>query len=240
MRYFLLICFLIASYAVISQAHPDHATYQQVLDSDVLKWFVPRTNQTPLIDGQLDDRCWAGARGAKGFTRVLEQGAGPSTRQTTVYLTYDRDNLYVAFECTEPRLADRMARVRTRDGKVFRDDCIEVYLDVSHDHDSYAQFVVNTLNTQYDAQKPFPANQWDAEWKSAVAIFSEHFQVELAIPFKSLGVTMPEPYEVWGGNFYRQVWVPGAEEWSGWSPTREWFHEPGYFGHLIFAPEPLT
>ncbi len=134
----------------------------------------------------------------------------------------------------------RLARHHKRDSRIFRDDCIEVYLNPTHDHNTYKQFVVNTLNTQYDATGPFPASyRWNAKWRSAVMNYSDHYIVEIAIPFKEIGVPMPKPYEVWGGNVFRQVWVPGFEEWSGWSPTNKWFHEPGFFGHFIFSPEPI-
>ncbi|OQY27733.1 MAG: hypothetical protein B6244_09490 [Candidatus Cloacimonetes bacterium 4572_55] len=220
-------------------AHPDHAAYDQTMKSDVLKWYIPRVLTAPTIDGYLMDSCWSGIKGIRGFTKVEKQGGGTSVRSTTVYGVYDADAIYFVFECIEPQISRRVARFRAKDSRVFMDDCIEVYLDTSHDHNNYYQFVVNTLNGQYDATGPFPNCVWDGKWESAVAIFKDRYIIELSIPFSTLKTETPKPYEVWGGNVFRQVWIPGAEEWSGWSPTRRYFHEPGYFGHLIFAPEPI-
>ena len=61
------------------------------------------------------------------------------------------------------------------------------------------------------------------------------WSVEIAIPFRSLGVEMPPSGTLWGFNVHRQEYR--LIERSSWSATLHSFHEPSNFGHLLFVPQ---
>lgn len=78
----------------------------------------------PEIDGILTDPCWRSAAEIGPFRRLGSSAADePATR---ALVTYDREALYVAFECGEPDPERILRSVRNHDGPVWRDDCVEL------------------------------------------------------------------------------------------------------------------
>ena len=67
----------------------------------------------PKIDGRLDDPVWHHPKSIHGFIQLEPERAKPATDDTTVYIAYDRHNLYIAFQCddAEPdKIVNRLAR----------------------------------------------------------------------------------------------------------------------------------
>jgi len=61
--------------------------------SDVVP--VAKTDKPPKLDGSLSDLAWQRATSFKDFTTMHPVPGKAPSQQTEVYLTYDRDNLYV-------------------------------------------------------------------------------------------------------------------------------------------------
>jgi hypothetical protein len=96
--------------------------------------------------------------------------------------------------------------------------------------------ISNSLATRFDEigpRYPRPAS-WNGDWRVATQVSNNGWTVEIAIPFRTLGVAMPEPGTTWGFNVHRQQYR--LLERSSWSPTEHSFHEPRNFGHLFFVP----
>ena len=189
----------------------------------------------PVIDGILDDACWGAADVATGFT-LLER-RGTATQQTRCMAAYDAENLYIAFLCRESDPSGIRARCTKRDGEVWLDDCVEVFLDTRHDHDTYFHLIANRIATCFDEIGPrYPRPwSWDGAWRVATNSTDLGWTAEFAISFRSLGLGMPRPGTVWGFNANRQEYRLG--ERSSWSATLDSFHEPRNFGHLFFVPQ---
>lgn len=193
------------------------------------------TGERPVIEGILDEACWLDADIATDF--ALLEGRGRATQQTESMAAYDAENLYIAFRCGESDSSGiRVERTR-RDGRVWLDDCVEVFLDPLHDHGTYFHLITNSIATRFDEIGPrYPRpTSWDGDWRVATHVSSTGWAVEIAIPFHSLGLTMPRPGTLWGFNINRQEYR--LLERSSWSPTQHSFHEPRNFGHLFFVPE---
>ncbi len=190
--------------------------------------------QRVVIDGELDEACWRRADVATDF-KLLERG-GSATQRTECRVTYDAQNLYVAFVCLDARPREILARHLRDDGPVWRDDCVEVFLDTQHDHKNYFHLISNALGTRFEEKGPAWPNppSWNADWKVATRVSDHGWQVEMAIPFGSMGLGMPEPGTVWGFNANRQEYR--LRERSSWAETLRSFHEPRHFGHLLFVP----
>lgn len=195
--------------------------------------YCRRTYDLPVIDGVLDDPCWRDAHGVTGFS--LLRGEGLSKKQTHAFVLHDDSCLYVAFICLEPRMNLVRARTFERDGPVWTDDCVEVFVDTDHDHITYYHIIANIAAIRYDETGQLQPWVWDCDWKVCVVRYEDRWTAEIAIPFSCMNVETPRPGEVWGFNLNREEW--GLIEKSGWAPTWYLFHEPYQFGHLIFEPE---
>lgn len=193
-----------------------------------------RTARPPLIDGILDETCWREADVATHF--VLLQELGPATEQTECMVTYDAKNLYMAFRCFESDPGGIRVGCTLRDGEVWLDDCVEVFLDPWHSHHTYFHLITNRIATRFDEVGPlYPRpRSWSADWQVGTRATPSGWNVEIALPFESLGLKMPAPGTQWGFNAHRQEYR--LVERSSWSATLEGFHEPKNFGHLFFVP----
>lgn len=189
-------------------------------------------DKTPVIDGKLSDRCWQFSERATGFWRLHNRG--PATQQTEVMTAYDANNLYLAFICYEKTPASIVRQRKENDTALWWEDCVEVFMDVNHDHDSYYHLIVNSYGAQYDEIDYSVPASWNSKATVAVSIGSDRWVVEMAIPFASMKIAAPAPGTQWGFNVNRQKYRP--LERSSWSETRETFHEPKVFGHLLFLP----
>jgi len=87
-----MICLLISAV----WASPVHAIDNW---SSVRAYMCRYTGTPPLIDGILDDTCWASADVATDFVPRGAERTEPATPQTAVRFCYDSSALYVAFEC---------------------------------------------------------------------------------------------------------------------------------------------
>jgi hypothetical protein len=202
-------------------------------DQGVASSALPEGHITPLyadvapqIDGALDDRVWrdcarrptatAGAfiyRGAEG--RFLAE------EQTTVYVAYDEEALYVGARCEFANADAVVARILLRDQNLWYDDSFEVFLDTFQDGKSAYYFSVNPLNTQMDGyfseEGEVENRNWDGVWYSATKLGADAWTCEFKIPFRTLrwGLFNRE----WGVNFARfhkatgdqTVWVDVGE-----------------------------
>lgn len=190
-----------------------------------------RLAMAPVVDGDLGDAGWTACP-------VLELGGlGKTvpTQRTEVRIGYDDLRLYVAFRCLEDQPEKLAARVQDRDGEVFRDDCVELFLAPHAEANRYYHFLVNLLGTQRDDLGADPA--WNAVWQSGVARFPGGWAAEMAIPFDQLGLCPDTPRE-WRFNVGREEQPHG--ELSSWAPCQDGFHQPQSFGTLRGLEANLT
>ena len=109
-----------------------------------------RAAKAPVLDGKLDDPCWAAATPVTGFQRI--DTTSPAACQTIAYVACDTTHLYVAARCLEPnpRRIRAKARPRDHDG-LFGDDIVEIMLDPTRSQSDYYQLVVNAAGATFDA-----------------------------------------------------------------------------------------
>ena len=183
--------------------------------------------KAPTIDGRVREGEWAEAAAVSGFAAL---GTGRlAAAATTAYVAYDNANLYVAFVCTTT--VPPQGEKRARDGAVWEDDAVEVFLDPGATGSRYLQFIGNCVGSRWDSQGR--DGSWNGEWDFAAAVGKGAWTAELRIPFASLGVAAPKDGAVWGINLARDRRTPEAEV-SSWAFTGGTFHEPARFGVLAF------
>jgi len=192
---------------------------------------VPRASSPITIDGRLGEPAWAAAGRIPSFEHYRLQMR--LKNRTEVRLLYDEEALYVAFACGEANMGAVKASVADHDGGVWDDDCVEVFLDTQGDQASFVHFILNTLNTQYDALGSDP-HGWNPKWEGKVSRWANVWKAEIRIPFRELGLEgPPAPGHSWLGNFCREE--QPAQELSCWSATMGNFDSPGRFGRIIFG-----
>ena len=190
---------------------------------------VPQAKSAITVDGSLDERAWDCA--AKVGLSHTNEGK-PVRVQTTALVTYDESNFYVAFECREPDIAKIRADVTKRDGPTFYDDSVELFVDPTDSRRSYFHFSTNTLGTQFEA-KVFNAG-WNGQWESAAELGVNKWTAEIAIPFATLGVSMPSRGTRWALNLTRNSTTSERVEHYTWAVPYGSFHNPDRFGTAVF------
>ena len=96
-------------------------------DSILRKIKAVATDSPPKIDGTLNDSCWQKAAQSRGFVQYGPLPGEPASHATTVYLVYDRNRLYVGFECFKDDMNRLAANSTRRDARFFSDDYVEVF-----------------------------------------------------------------------------------------------------------------
>jgi len=200
-----------------------------------------RLERPPVIDGVIGEGEYDDAPVSGDF--VDYRGRGYPEFDTRFMVAYDAKALYVAVVAEEPDKEAITVRPRERDGDIWRDDDIELFIDATHDRSTYHHFMVNLEGVQYDAiggpeHGQFGDAAWDAQWDVAVKVGGAGYVVELAIPHEALGVAPPEPGDTWGLNLCRQRQAP-TETWpeammAAWSIPYANFHVPTHFGDVTF------
>jgi len=173
-----------------------------------------KTDTPPIIDGKIDDACWALADIATGFTDRLNDKL--ALEQTLVRLLYDDENIYAAFECLEPEPDKILASERKYDYHMYSDDRISLYFDTFLDRRSNYFFCVNTLGNRYDARRGlFSIEQnWNCDWSAACTVADDRWFAELAVPISEMHF-IPEANATWGINFSRmEKAIPEKSYWS--------------------------
>jgi hypothetical protein len=180
------------------------------------------------LDGRLTEPAWQQAQQAAPL-RVL--GGGVPALQPTILLCRDEACLYLGARLPKPPHQPLRATVTRRDGDVWSDDALEIFLDPGRTTNRYYQFIVNARGTQWDSLGRDPA--WNGEWQAATCTTaSDHWSVEVAIPFATVGGA-PKVGEQWGFNVCWDRQTP-APLLMTWAPLQEGFHEPQHFAALLF------
>lgn len=149
---------------------------------------VPLATTPPVIDGGLDDACWQTAYQGGPFTT----GGGRAPRHVTTFMAaYDSQNLYLAARCQVPDVAKlKMTCSPGRHTLTYRDDCIDLKLSPDNGRTVF-QFVVSAGGAYQPLRNG--DEQWDTPWSAAAKVGDHEYTVEMAIPFRELGITAFKP-----------------------------------------------
>jgi hypothetical protein len=143
-------------------------------------------DQPPVIDGTLDDACWAEAAKLSDFYVLTADQ--PLPEETTAFVCVDSTAIYLGVICQD-RTPDDIRAVETRrNGDVWNEDCVYFEVDPWNQHrDTYA-FLVNARGTQSDIVPGGSATktEWRGDWQGAAVRTPDGYQVEMAIPFSIL------------------------------------------------------
>jgi hypothetical protein len=155
------------------------------------------------IDGELDDPGWRGAAVAQNFA---EHNPGDQTKpdvDTKVWITYDDDNLYVAWMCYDDPTEVR-ASFCERD-QIFSDDYVILCLDTYGEATLAYELAANPYGIPGDLLFSSAQGEdisYDMIFESAGRITDSGWVVEMAIPYMRL--RFPGTVEqTWRVDFWR-------------------------------------
>jgi hypothetical protein len=92
-----------------------------------------KADTPPVIDGILDEAIWNTDTGISGFRTFIPDYGKEMPFSTTVFMSYDEENLYFAFRCYDNEPDKIKVSVDARD-KIRQDDWVCVNLDSYNDH----------------------------------------------------------------------------------------------------------
>ncbi|MBM4087102.1 MAG: hypothetical protein FJ272_20120, partial [Planctomycetes bacterium] len=191
----------------------------------------------PTLDGVLDDPCWKTAGRIDDF-KAHAQVPGTSVT-TAVLVCADREALYFGFECAEPNTADLRAAATERDGKLWEDDSVELFLDTNLDLHTYYQIIVNSRGAIFDqdtGMQGLDGPKWNGPVIAAGRVQPGRWTAEVKLEFAGLRLAEAEG-RVWGANFARSSFRGGRSLYV-WSPVKKNFGEPQHFGRLVLPFDP--
>ena len=190
-----------------------------------------KTVAPPHVDGKLDDTAWATTAPFSAF--FTPRGDRETSFPTQVQSTYDANNLYLAFRCQEPNLAGLVTKVSSRDGPVWQDDSVEIFIDTNLDRKTYYQFAFNAKGVAYDALGI--NGKWNGRHNAKTSRTADAWTLEVAIPWQTIGLKAPEPGTKLGLEIVRNR-AQSPPELTQWSPTLNVAsnHVPTQFGTMIF------
>ena len=159
------------------------------------------------VDGVLDEGAWATAARAGNFSEVFPGDQSKPKAEVKGLITYTTDALYVAIIVQDDPSSIR-ANLSDRDG-IWQDDYAGVLLDPNRDGQALYFIAANPLGIQADTR--ISANNeddgFDILYYSAGRITETGYQIELAIPFKSLRFPNQE-VQTWGAT----LWITHPRE----------------------------
>ncbi len=169
---------------------------------------------TPVkIDGVGDEEAWRKAEMITAFRNYKTKDEAKEA--TKVKILYDKDNLYLYFECmTEHAWSKLVANVKERDGQVWKDDSMEAF--VMPPHGDYYHLIFNSIGTLYDEK--VRAASFDYKGDLAVKALKDRYTAEMRIPLKSINMESIKSGDVWKFHFFRNcrnLQPPATTEGAG-------------------------
>ena len=138
--------------------------------------------EAPKVDGKLDEAVWKKSKELSRFW--LRDGSAPASQQTHARVLCDGEKLYIGAVCDEAGMDKLAAKQTKRDGSVWNDDCIELFLAPHPDKPDYFHVIVGAAGAIYDAKDE--DRSFNAKVRSGVARGEKSWTVEVAIELASL------------------------------------------------------
>jgi len=201
--------------------------------------------RAPIIDGKLDDEVWANVPWTASFQAFAGIPAPPYPGRAKI--AWDFRNLYIAFETKDP---DVQAKKRDRDGAMWEDDCLEIFIDAAGRADHYLEIGINAENCIHDylvIRRDGPGDpgrypEITLRLQSAVAKGKDGgWSVEAAIPwgsFQGAPRLPPRKGDVWRFNLCQMDRDTNGSSAATLGPLKG-SHEPRKFLPLVFDAAPF-
>ncbi len=167
-----------------------------------------RVNESPKIDGKLDDLVWKKANIARDFV-MYEPGSGdlePKDKKTEVRIIYDDEAIYIGAVLFDAS-PDKILKQLTNRDDFGTTDSFGLSINPNNDGQNEFMFFVTAAGVQLDAQVS-PSNgddfSWNEIWFSKVSFDEKAWYVEMKLPYSALRFSS-DNLSIWGINFWRNI-----------------------------------
>lgn len=204
------------------------------------------------VDGLLNEETWKMAESSSDFKMSfpVDNRLAEASSQTVVKLTYDDQYFYIAAICYGED--NYIIQTLKRDNTLQAGDAFGVVIDPVNERTNGFVFGVNPMGVQTEmlvsgstgrrevlepGRTPRGVNlAWDNKWFSEVKRYEDRWEVEIAIPFKTL--RFDDGKDKWAINFFRID--AQSNEIHTWEPVPIEFTELdlGYTGELVWQKAP--
>ncbi len=173
----------------------------------------------PVLDGKLDDGCWAHAEWSGDFVQFEPYEDSLPSQNTQFAILYDDNNIYVAikaFDSEPDKINKRLTRRDDGDG-----DWVGVIIDSYEDKLTAFGFTVTAAGSKVDMIFTNDVNtddSWDPIWYVKTSSDATGWFTEMRIPLSQLRFTKKDSYK-WGVEVARFVYR--KSELSLWSPLHK-------------------
>jgi hypothetical protein len=178
----------------------------QALAQDAPTIRAVRLDQPLRVDGRLDDPLYTLTPPTSGFVQTEPSAGAPATERTDVWLSFDRDNVYVTMRVWESEPERMIVNEMRRDStNITQNENVAFVFDTFHDGRNGIVFNINPIGGRMDGQisnEGSYSGDWNPVWKLAVGRFDSGWVAEAAIPFRSIRFPAGSP-RVWGFNARR-------------------------------------
>jgi hypothetical protein len=214
------------------------------------RYEVRRAALPVTIDGHINAMEWSQASPAFEFIFPWEQQTG-AKQQTRARLLWDDTHLYIAYEVED---TDIVAQFTERDAWVYRDDTVEIFLNVRPSQIAgYYAIEINVRGALMDyfcADAQYYIKRFQMEGlQTGIQIDGtlnqredrdRGWSVELAIPWENFSdmARVPQAGTVLTANLNRWDGVEPNRRLSVWADSRlerPHPHAPAQFGELVFV-----
>jgi len=196
-----------------------------------------------VIDGRLDDACYAALPVMDQFYKYWSPSPLPPPLRTAARLCYDDRGLYMGITMFEEQLDQIRAEVTGRDNpETWHDDCVEIMVDPHNTGASYFKFTTNANAVRHDqkASNLVLDDGWSVEgWQVKTSRGDGAWFIEFFLPWSDVEAQAREG-EIWSFDLVRYGWATGSFKGVSWSlggsgasPQKH-----GYLGFGRFAPYP--
>ncbi len=199
-------------------------------------WEKAVTTSPFLLTGE---HAWIKAR-AFSNQAIGKVDKTPATQTTTAKLFYDSQAIYIGFLCRESQMSRIVAQATRRDGAVWSDDAVEIFIKPLLNSGRYYQIATNTKGILADSEWIWQGAKtagapWDPEIEVKTSVGADSWQAVFRIPFAAFGLeSCPAEGSLWQANLGREEQpVPGCE-YSTWAFVEGSFHEINLWGNWYF------
>lgn len=200
---------------------------------------ILKTTEPVKVDGLFLEAIWKQVPVISNFSQSFPFDTSAALSKTEVRILYDDKFIYVSAVCHEPR--NYTVQSLRRDFTDGTTDVFVVTIDPFRDNLNGFYFSVSPYNVQKEgliSNGNSLSIDWDNKWLSAVKNYEDRYEIEIAIPFKTLRYKPNKGTNEWNINFVRNDL--NRNERSSWAKVPRGFRllDQAYSGTLEWSEPP--
>ncbi len=205
---------------------------------------VYKTDQSPKIDGILDDAVWKDIPSSVPFWQYAPNDSILAQYQTDIKMAFDDQFLYISAKCYAVS-DDYVVTSLKRDFRAGGNDNITFLIDPFNDRTNAFMFGTNPMGVQREglisgggASLRGFSTDWDNTWRCESSIDKDFWSTELAIPLSILRFN--KDVTTWRFNAYR--FDTQNNERSTWIriPRNQWIFNLAFMAEMNWEEAPKS